>query len=102
MIPKFSVLSSTYEKKKPSNSSSQNLLPVGDVVDKYYGLEDIEVLPHANGAANLIKGLLPWETASGHSYLLLIQQMGIQMVLEAHTSLRGARKCFELFAPFWT
>jgi hypothetical protein len=40
----------------------------------------------------LIKGFLPWETASGHSYLLLIQQIGIQIVLEAHTSLRGAMK----------
>jgi hypothetical protein len=86
MIPKISVLSSTYEKKNPSNSSSQNLLPVGDVVDKYYGLSAKEILPHANGSANLIKGFLPWETASGHSYLLLIQQIGIQMVLEAHTS----------------
>lgn len=47
---------------KNNSSTSSNLLPVDEVVDKYYGLDDIEILPHANGSVSLIpKGLLPWE-----------------------------------------
>ncbi|MDM8563411.1 hypothetical protein QUF54_08670, partial [Candidatus Marithioploca araucensis] len=42
-----------------------------------------------------------WENADGHKYILLIQELGIKMVLEAHTSLRGAMKCFELFAQYF-
>ncbi len=85
-----------------SISSSKSLLPVDEVVDKYYGLDDIEILPHANGSVSLVpSGLLPWENADGHKYILLIQELGIKMVLEAHTSLRGAMKCFELFAQYF-
>ncbi|MEK8016881.1 MAG: hypothetical protein VSS75_008430 [Candidatus Parabeggiatoa sp.] len=85
-----------------NSSTSSNLLPVDEVVDKYYGLDDIEILPHSNGSISLIpKGLLPWESANGHKYILLIQELAIKMVLQAHTSLRGAMKCFELFAQFF-
>jgi hypothetical protein len=75
---------------------------INEMVDKYYSLDDIEVLPHANGSACLVpSGLLSWENAHGHKYILLIQELGIRMVLEAHTSLRGAMKCFELFAQYF-
>lgn len=71
-------------------SASSNLL-LDEIVDKYYGLDDIEILPHSNGSVSLIpKGLLPWESADGHKYSLLIQEVAIKMVLQAHTSLRGA------------
>jgi len=95
-------LSSAHCKNNSSTSSSQSLLPIDEVVDKYYGLDDIDILPHANGSASLVpRGLLPWENANGHQYILLVQELGIRMVLEAHTSLRGAMKCFELFAQFF-
>ena len=50
--------------QEPSNnspiSSSKSLLPIDEVVDKYYGLDDIEILPHANGSVSLVpSGLLP-------------------------------------------
>jgi hypothetical protein len=84
---------------KNNSPSSSNLVPIDEIVDKYYGLDDIEILPHSNGSVSLIpKGLLLWENADGHKYTLLIQELGIKMILEAHTSLRGAMKCFELFA----
>ncbi len=85
-----------------NSSIASNLLPVNEVVGKYYGLDNIEILPHSNGSVSLIPSvLLPWENADGHKYILLIQDIGIKMVLEAHTSLRGAMKCFELFAQFF-
>jgi hypothetical protein len=94
------------KKREKSSSQSNNAMmnknPVNEVVDKYYGLDDIEILPHSSGIVSLIpKGLLPWENANGHQYILLIQELGIKMVLEAHTSLRGAMKCFELFAQIF-
>lgn len=83
-------------------SSNKSFLLIDEIVDKYYGLDDIEILPHANGSISLVpSGLLPWENADGHKYVLLIQELGIKMVLEAHTSLRGAMKCFELFAQYF-
>ena len=92
--------------QEPSNNSPisfrSSLLPIGEVVDKYYGLDDIEILPHASVRVSLVpSGLLPWENADGHKYILLIQELGIKLVLEAHTSLRGAMKCFELFAQYF-
>ena len=50
--------------QKPSNhspiSSSKSLLPIDEVVDKYYGLDDIEILPHASVRVSLgPSGLLP-------------------------------------------
>ena len=92
-VSNLCLLSNVNEKNNSSSSSSQSLLPIDEIVNKYYGLYDIEVLPHSNGSASLIpKGLLPWESAYGHKYILLIQELGIRMVLEAHTSLRGAMK----------
>jgi hypothetical protein len=92
--------------QEPSNnlpiSFRSSLLPIDEVVDKYYGIDDIEILPHGSGSVSLVpSGLLPWENADGHKYILLIQELGIKMVLEAHTSLRGAMKCFELFAQYF-
>ncbi len=85
-----------------NSSTSSNLLPIDEVVEKYYGLDDIEILPHSNGSVSLIlSGLLPWDRSYGHKYLLLIQELAIKMVLQAHTSLRGTMKCFELFAQFF-
>lgn len=82
--------------------TSSNLVAIDEMVDKYYGLDDIEILPHSNGSISLIpKCLLPWESADGHKYTLLIQELAIKMMLQAHTSLRGAMKCFELFAQFF-
>lgn len=83
--------------QEPSNnssiSSSKSLWPIDEVVDKYYGIEDIEILSHASVHVSLMpSGLLPWENAYRHKYLLLIQELGIKMVLEAHTSWRGAMK----------
>jgi hypothetical protein len=96
-VTPYQELSNVHCENKPSQA-----LPVDEVVDKYYKLDEIEILPHSNGAVSLIpKGLLPWENAFGHKYILLIQELGIQMVLEAHTSLRGAMKCFELFSQFF-
>jgi len=87
---------------KNNSSTSSSLLPVDEVVDKYFGLDDIEILPHSNGSVSLIPSvLLPWESADGHKYILLIQELAIKMVLQAHTSLRSAQKCFELFAQFF-
>jgi len=55
--------------QEPSNnslvSSSKNLWPIDEVVDKYYGLDDIEILPDANGSISLVpSGLLPWENGA--------------------------------------
>ena len=101
-VSNLCLLSNGDNKNNSSRFSSQSLLPIDEMVDKYYGIEDIEVLPHSLGGVSLIpKGLLPWENAHSHKYILLIQEIGIKMVLEAHTSLRGAMKCFELFAQFF-
>ena len=62
-----------------NSSTSSNLLPANEVVDKYYGLDDIEILPHSNGSVS-------WDRSHGHKYLLLIQELAIKMVLQAHTS----------------
>lgn len=87
---------------KNNSSTSSNLVTVDEIEDKYYGLDDIEILPHSNGSVSFIpKGLLPWTSADGHKYILLIQELAIKMVLQAHTRLRGAMKCFELFAQFF-
>lgn len=92
--------------QEPSNNSpisrSKSLRPIDEVVDKYYGLDDREILPDASGRASLVpSGLLPWENADGPKYILLIQELGIKRVLEAHTRLRGAMKCFEWFAQYF-
>ncbi len=76
-----------------NSSTSSNLWTKDEIVDKYYGLDDIEILPHSNGSVSLIlSGLLPWDRSHGHKYFLLIQELAIKMVLQAHTSLRGAMK----------
>jgi len=103
-VEKMGNIQTTTLEKSPvlSEPPSQTLLPVKEIVDKYYGLDDIEILPAINDDKTKIpKKLSAWETATGHQYLLLIQEIGMKMVLEAHTSLRGAMKCFELFSQFF-
>lgn len=49
----------------PALNQSQELLKaentdINEIVDKYYSLDDIEVLPHANGSASLVPSGRVW------------------------------------------
>ena len=43
----------------------------------------------------------PWQAPAAHTYPLMTIQLGIQMVLFALCSLRGAMCCFDLFSQFY-
>lgn len=84
-----------------STSSTREMLPRNEVVKSDLVPKRQEILPPSNGSTILMPdGLLPRSTAASHSYPLVIQQLSIQMLLDAHTSLRGTMKCLTLLAQF--